>query len=106
MAKAELADIGPMRGTMVIRPVRVLDLGADAGRDGRPDQGVRGRRTPTSRCSSQSRTGHREAEHVDGFSTELAVVTHAGGNVGTTPQTAPQTTDAEHPANAMAFVEG
>ena len=39
IAKAELADNGPVRGTMVIRPYGYAHLGADAGRDGRPDQG-------------------------------------------------------------------
>ena len=37
------------------------------------------RRTSTCRCSSRSRTSRREAEHVEGFSPELAVVTVAGG---------------------------
>ena len=39
--KAELADNGPVRGTMVIRPYGYAHLGADAGRDGRADQGGR-----------------------------------------------------------------
>ena len=76
LAKAELAENGPVRGTMVIRPYGYAHLGADAGRDGRPDQGGRRARTPTSRCSSRSRYLRREAEHVEGFSPELAVVTH------------------------------
>ena len=36
-------------------------------------------RTCTSRCSSPRATCSAEAEHVEGFSPELAVVTHAGG---------------------------
>ena len=79
VAKAELADNGPVRGTMVIRPYGYAHLGAHAGGDRRPDQGGRRARTPTSRCSSPSRYLEREAEHVEGFSPELAVVTHGGG---------------------------
>jgi prolyl-tRNA synthetase len=78
VAKAELAENGPARGTMVIRPygyalwermqaeedLRIKDAGAD-------------------NCAfplfiPQSYLT-REAEHVEGFSPELAVVTHAGG---------------------------
>jgi prolyl-tRNA synthetase len=76
--KAELADRGPVRGTMVIRPYgyRIWEL-LQADMDRRIKE-----------------TGHvnacfpllipesylqREAEHVEGFSPELAVVTHAGG---------------------------
>ena len=56
LAKAELADNGPVRGTMVIRPVRLRDLGAHPGRRRPADQGGRRARTPTSRCSSPSTT--------------------------------------------------
>jgi prolyl-tRNA synthetase len=76
--KAEMADRGPVKGTMVIRPYgyRMWEL----------LQGELDRRFKD--------TGHvnayfplfipmsylqREAEHVEGFSPELAVVTHAGG---------------------------
>ena len=59
--------------------VRVRHLGADAGRAGSAHQSGRRGRTRTSRCSSRSRYLQREAEHVEGFSPELAVVTHAGG---------------------------
>src|SRR5580704_8898896 len=76
--KAELADRAPVKGAMVIRPYgyRVWEL----------LQGELDRRFKD--------TGHvnayfpllipmsylqREAEHVEGFSPELAVVTHAGG---------------------------
>ena len=41
--KAELAENGPVRGTMVIRPYGYAHLGADAGRGRRPHQGVRRR---------------------------------------------------------------
>jgi prolyl-tRNA synthetase len=76
--KAELVDRGPVRGTMVMRPYgyRLWEL-LQADIDRRIKE-----------------TGHdnvyfpllipesylqREAEHVEGFSPELAVVTHAGG---------------------------
>src|SRR6202012_4609776 len=78
VVKAELVDRGPVRGTMVIRPYgyRVWEL-LQADIDRRIKE-----------------TGHvnayfpllipesflkREAEHVEGFAPELAVVTHAGG---------------------------
>jgi prolyl-tRNA synthetase len=78
LSKAELAENGPVRGTMVIRPygyalwermqaevdLRIKEAGAD-------------------NCAfplfiPQSYLT-READHVEGFSPELAVVTHAGG---------------------------
>jgi prolyl-tRNA synthetase len=76
--KAELVDRGPVRGTMVIRPYgyRIWEL------------------LQTDMDRRIKETGHvnayfpllipesymqREAEHVEGFSPELAVVTHAGG---------------------------
>jgi prolyl-tRNA synthetase len=78
LEKAELADNGPVRGTMVIRPyayaiwermqaevdVRIKAAGA---------QNVY---LPVFIPESYLK---REAEHVEGFSPELAVVTHAGG---------------------------
>ncbi len=78
VAKAELADNGPARGTMVIRPygyslwermqaevdLRIKAAGAD--------------NLYFPLLIPQSYLT-REAEHVEGFSPELAVVTHAGG---------------------------
>ena len=78
VAKAEMADNGPVRGTMVIRPygyaiwermqaaidVRIKETGAQ--------NAYFPLFIPQSYLS-------REAEHVEGFSPELAVVTHAGG---------------------------
>ena len=78
VAKAELADNGPVRGTMVIRPYgyaiwermqRELDDRIKAA-------GVRNAYFPMFIPESYLR---REAEHVEGFSPELAVVTHGGG---------------------------
>src|SRR2546430_14560 len=76
--KAELADRGPVRGTTIVRPYgyRIWEL-VQAGLD-----------------QLFKETGHdnayfplfipqsylqREAEHVEGFAPEVAVVTHAGG---------------------------
>jgi prolyl-tRNA synthetase len=78
VAKAELAENGPARGTMVIRPygyglwermqaevdVRIKEAGAD--------NCYFPLLIPESYLT-------READHVEGFSPELAVVTHAGG---------------------------
>jgi prolyl-tRNA synthetase len=78
LAKAELAENGPVRGTMVVRPygyglwermqvemdARIKAAGAD------------NVYLPLFIPESYLR---REAEHVEGFSPELAVVTHAGG---------------------------
>jgi prolyl-tRNA synthetase len=78
VTQAELADNGPVRGTMVIRPwgyaiweriqaemdARIKDAGAD--------NAYFPLFIPESYLE-------REAEHVEGFSPELAVVTHAGG---------------------------
>src|SRR2546423_12015576 len=78
VAKAELADNGPVRGTMVIRPsgyaiwervqaeldARIKEAGADNAY------------FPLFIPESYLR---READHVEGFSPELAVVTHGGG---------------------------
>ena len=60
-------------------PLRLRHLGADAGRGRRRASRRPAPRTSTSRCSSPRATCAREAEHVEGFSPELAVVTHAGG---------------------------
>ncbi|HVA74009.1 MAG TPA: proline--tRNA ligase [Acidimicrobiales bacterium] len=78
ITQAELADNGPVRGTMVIRPwgyaiwermqaeldARIKEAGADNAY------------FPLFIPESYL---HREAEHVEGFSPELAVVTHGGG---------------------------
>ena len=78
VAKAELADNGPVRGTMVIRPwafsiwerlQQELDTRIKA-------TGVSNAYFPLLIPESYLR---REAEHVEGFSPELAVVTHGGG---------------------------
>ncbi|WP_338673187.1 proline--tRNA ligase [Streptomyces sp. SCSIO 30461] len=76
--KAELADNGPVRGTMVIRPYgyglwermqREMDLRIK-------DAGASNAYFPLFIPQSYLT---KEAEHVEGFAPELAVVTHGGG---------------------------
>lgn len=78
LAKAELAENGPVRGTMVIRPwgyaiwERIqseIDARIKAA-------GAQNAYFPLFIPESYLK---REAEHVEGFSPELAVVTHGGG---------------------------
>jgi prolyl-tRNA synthetase len=80
LAKAELADNGPVRGTMVIRPYgyslwerMVAEVDARI-----KEAGAENAYFPLFIPESYLT---REAEHVEGFSPELAVVTHAGGKV-------------------------
>ncbi|MGD0084426.1 MAG: proline--tRNA ligase [Acidimicrobiales bacterium] len=76
--KAELADRGPVRGTMVMRPYgyRIWEL-IQADLDRRiKETGHENAYFPLFIPESYLR---READHVEGFSPELAVVTHAGG---------------------------
>ena len=78
VARAELADNGPVRGTMVIRPwgYAIWEL-LQAELDARIKRaGAENVYFPLLIPESHLR---REAEHVEGFSPELAVVTHAGG---------------------------
>ena len=78
VAKAELADNGPVRGTMVIRPYGYSiweRMQADMDRRIK-EAGARNAYFPLFIPESYL---SREAEHVEGFSPELAVVTHAGG---------------------------
>ncbi|OIV36725.1 proline--tRNA ligase [Mangrovactinospora gilvigrisea] len=76
--KAELADNGPVRGTMVVRPYgyslweRMQSEMDDRIKRAGADNAYFPLFIPQSYLS-------REAEHVEGFSPELAVVTHAGG---------------------------
>ncbi|MCL2782310.1 MAG: proline--tRNA ligase [Actinomycetia bacterium] len=78
IAKAELAENGPVRGTMVIRPYGwAIWERIQAGMDLRiKAAGAENAYFPLFIPESYMR---REAEHVEGFSPELAVVTHAGG---------------------------
>ncbi len=78
IAKAELADNGPVRGTMVIRPNGyAIWERMQAEMDLRIKRaGAQNAYFPLFIPESYLK---REAEHVEGFSPELAVVTHAGG---------------------------
>ena len=78
VAKAELAENGPARGTMVIRPYGYgLWERMQADMDARIKAcGAENVYLPLFIPESYLR---REAEHVEGFSPELAVVTVAGG---------------------------
>lgn len=78
VAKAEMADNGPVRGTMVIRPYGwALWERMQAEMDSRiKEAGVQNAYFPLFIPLSYF---EREAAHVEGFSPELAVVTHAGG---------------------------
>jgi prolyl-tRNA synthetase len=78
VAKAELAENGPVRGTMVIRPYGyAIWERMQAAIDSRiKAAGVSNAYFPLLIPESYLR---REAEHVEGFSPELAVVTHGGG---------------------------
>jgi prolyl-tRNA synthetase len=78
LTKAELADSGPVRGTMVIRPYAyaVWELMQGAMDHRIKAAGAKNAYFPL--LIPQSYLA-READHVEGFSPELAVVTHAGG---------------------------
>jgi prolyl-tRNA synthetase len=78
VAKAELADNGPARGTMVVRP-----YGYALWERMQAEEDLRIKEAGADNCAfplfiPQSYLT-READHVEGFSPELAVVTHAGG---------------------------
>jgi len=78
IAKAELADNGPVRGTMVIRPYGyAIWERIQSEMDARIKAcGAQNAYFPLFIPESYL---SREAEHVEGFSPELAVVTHGGG---------------------------
>jgi prolyl-tRNA synthetase len=78
IAKAQLADNGPVRGTMVIRPTGyAIWERMQADMDARiKATGAENAYFPLFIPESYLR---REAQHVEGFSPELAVVTHGGG---------------------------
>src|SRR3954465_14609934 len=78
LAKAELADNGPVRGTMVIRP---YGYGLWERMVAEVDQRIKAAGAENAYFPLFIPESYltREAEHVEGFSPELAVVTHAGG---------------------------
>jgi prolyl-tRNA synthetase len=78
VAKSQLVERGPVKGTMVIRPYgyRIWEL-LQSELDRRiKDTGHDNAYFPLLIPESYLR---REAEHIEGFAPELAVVTHAGG---------------------------
>ena len=78
IAKAELADNGPVRGTMVIRP---YGYGLWESMQAQMDARIKAAGTQNAYFPLFIPMSffEREAEHVEGFSPELAVVTHGGG---------------------------
>ncbi len=78
IAKAQLAENGPVRGTMVIRPwgYAIWERLQAAIDERIKATGARNAYFPLLIPEEFLR---READHVEGFSPELAVVTHAGG---------------------------
>jgi len=78
VARAELADRGPAKGTMIIRPYgyAIWELLQRQLDDRFKATGHQNAYFPLFIPESYLR---REAEHVEGFAPELAVVTHAGG---------------------------
>lgn len=92
IVKAQLAERGPAKGTMVIRPYgyRIWEL-LQAELDRRiKDTGHENAYFPLLIPESYLR---REAEHVEGFAPELAVITHAGGKKLTEPLVARPTSE-------------
>ncbi len=78
VARAELAENGPSRGTMVVRPwgYAIWEL-MQADMDRRiKATGAQNAAFPVVFPMSYL---EKEKQHVDGFSPELAVVTHGGG---------------------------
>ena len=78
VAKAELADNGPVRGTMVIRPTgyALWERMVDEVDTRIKATGAQNAYFPLFIPESYFA---READHVEGFSPELTLVTHAGG---------------------------
>lgn len=78
LTKAQLADTGPTRGTIVIRPYAysIWEL-----LQGELDRRIKrtGAENAYFPMLIPESYLHREAEHVEGFAPELAVVTQAGG---------------------------
>src|ERR1044072_5793791 len=78
LTKAKLAENGPARGTMVIRPTGyAIWERMQAEVDGRIK--ATGAQNAYFPLLIPMNFFEREAEHVEGFSPELAVVTHGGG---------------------------
>jgi len=77
--KTELAEHGPVKGTMVIRPYGYAIWEAIQGELDRRIKSQLGAQNAYFPLFIPEHFIKREKEHVAGFSPELAVVTHAGG---------------------------
>ncbi len=78
VVKADLADYGPVRGTMIVKPYGwTLWENIQAALDRRFK--ATGHLNAGFPMFIPESFMQREAKHVEGFSPELAVVTHAGG---------------------------
>ncbi|MFJ4204497.1 proline--tRNA ligase [Streptomyces sviceus] len=78
IGKAELADNGPVRGTMVIRP---YGYGLWERMQAEMDARIKATGTQNAYFPLLIPQSYltREADHVEGFAPELAIVTHGGG---------------------------
>ncbi len=84
LTKAKLAENGPARGTMVIRPYGYAIWERMAAEVDRRIKAAGAQNAYFPLLMPMS-FFEREAEHVEGFSPELAVVTHGGGKELTEP---------------------
>lgn len=76
--KADMADYGPVRGTMIVKPYGwALWENVQAGLDRRFKE--TGHMNAGFPMFIPEHFLQKEAKHVEGFSPELAIVTHAGG---------------------------
>ena len=78
ISAAELADYGPVKGTMVIRPYgyAIWEATQNILNDKFKETGVENAYFP---MFIPEKLLNKEKEHVEGFAPEVAVVTHAGG---------------------------
>lgn len=76
--KAEMVDYGPVRGTMIVRPYGYA-LWENIQRELDTLFKETGHQNAYFPLFIPMSFFHKEAEHVEGFAPELAVVTHAGG---------------------------
>jgi prolyl-tRNA synthetase len=105
VARAELAENGPARGSMVIRPwgYAIWEL-MQADMDSRiKATGVQNAYFPLLIPISYF---EKEAEHVEGFSPELAVVTHGGGEELAEPLAVRPTSETVINASFAKWIQG
>jgi prolyl-tRNA synthetase len=105
VARAELAENGPARGTMVIRPwgYAIWEL-MQADMDRRiKATGAQNVNFPLFIPMSYLQ---KEAEHIEGFSPELAVVTHGGGQELAEPLVVRPTSETVINASFARWIQG